>query len=48
MERYIELIEREKNLSAYCEQLYKGRDRVMYSIYKAQLDSVREELKNYK
>ena len=48
MERYIELIEREKNLSAYCEQLYKGRDRVMYSIYKAQHDSVREELKNYK
>lgn len=47
MERYIELIEREKNLSAYCKQLYKGRDRVMYSIYKAQLDSVREELKKY-
>lgn len=48
MERYIELIEREKNLSAYCKQLYKGRDIVMYSIYKAQLDDVREKLKNYK
>lgn len=47
MERYIELIEREKTLSAYCEQLYKGRDRVMYSIYKAQFDSVREELKKH-
>lgn len=47
MERYIELIEREKNLSDYCEQLYKCRDRVMYSIYKAQLYSVREELKKH-
>lgn len=47
MERYIELIEREKELSNFCKNLY-GKDRFIYNIYKAKLDSVRKELKKYK